>query len=169
VEEYFPKQGVKIPLIIWDGIRNGNTHLFMPNVIKVYNTFVTFTFVVSTNSLRLTSASKSGNEINIRFNGIEFSRIFKRAVEKYRSDLDRDHKLQDNFINAWESIDNTPHKLTRDKRKIPKEVNTLNTRLQFSNRVNIFSDAHNGLLISKHYQGNAHELTHLLRLILRTL
>jgi hypothetical protein len=47
VEAFFPKQGVKIPLLLWDGTRNGNAHLFMPRVIKVNETFVKFTFGVA--------------------------------------------------------------------------------------------------------------------------
>jgi len=73
--------------------------------------------------------------------------------------------LQDNFINAWESIDNTSHELTTDKNKIPKEVRRLNSRLQFSEEVNIFSNPHNGLLLSSYYQDKSHEITKLIRLI----
>ena len=62
-----------------------------------------------------------------------------------------------------------PHDLTKDKYKIPKEVNCLNSRLQFSERLNIFSNAHNGILLSNYYQDNPQEITKLLRLILRAL
>ena len=59
---------------------------------------------------KVSYASKSKNEINIRFNGIEFYRVFKRAIEEYRNELERGRlkdKLQNKFISAWESIDNT--------------------------------------------------------------
>jgi hypothetical protein len=46
VETYFPKHGVNIPLILWNGIRNGNAHLFMPKIIKVNDTFLKFAFFV---------------------------------------------------------------------------------------------------------------------------
>jgi hypothetical protein len=73
--------------------------------------------------------------------------------------------LQDNFINAWESIDNTPQELTMDKNKMPKVVRRLNSRLQFSKEVNMFSNPHNGLLLSSYYQDKSHEIAKLIRLI----
>jgi hypothetical protein len=169
VHFFFPHQGVKIPLILWDGIRNGNTHLFMPNVIKVDNTLIKFTFFVKTNQHEPSFVSESRNEITVHINSIEFYRVYKRALEDYKTKLERSNDLQNNFINAWESIDSTPHDLTKDKYKIPKEVNRLNSRLKFSELLNIFSNAHNGLLLSNYYQDNPQEITKLLRLILRAL
>ena len=165
VEAYFPKYGVKIPLILWDGIRNGNAHLFMPKVIKVNDTFVEFAFFVKMSPYELSYVSKSNNIIRIHINGIEFYRVFKKALQDYKTSVEESDALQDNFINAWESIDNTPHELTTDKNKIPKEVRRLNSRLQFSEEVNIFSNPHNGLLLSSYYQDKSHEITKLIHLI----
>lgn len=162
VEDFFPKQGVMIPLILWDGIRNGNAHLFMPNTFKVKDTEVSFTFVVSMTPYKVSHASKSNNEINIRFNGIEFYHVFKSALECYKNDLEHDDTLQNKFISAWESIDNAPH-------RIPSEVTLLNNRLELSDRVNIFSNPHNGLLLSSYYQDKPDELAQLVGLILRAL
>jgi hypothetical protein len=169
VENFFPEQGIKIPLILWDGIRNGNNHLFMPNVIKVAGTLIKFTFITDMNPYKLSYVTRKNNTIGIYLNGIEFYRIFKKALEKYGTLLDKDDTLQNHFIEAWESIDNEPHDLTLDRYKIPKEVRRLDSKLQFSNQINLFSLAHDGLLSSSHYQTNPHELTQLLRLILRTL
>jgi hypothetical protein len=169
VESYFPKNGVKIPLILWDGIRNGNTHLFMPNVIKVNDTFVEFAFFVKMSQYELSYVSKSNNTIRVHINGIEFYRVFKKALQDYKTSVEGSDALQDNFINVWESIDNTPHKLTTDKNKIPKEVRRLNSRLQFSEGVNIFANPYNGLLLSSYYQDKSHEITKLVRLILLAL
>jgi hypothetical protein len=169
VETFFPEHGVKIPLILWDGIRNGNTHLFMPNVIMVDGTLIKFTFIADMNPYKLSYVTRQDNVIGIYLNGIEFYRIFKEALEKYGTRLDKDDTLQNHFIGAWESIDNEPHDLTLDKCKIPKEVRRLDSRLQFSEQINLFSLAHIGLLSSSYYQTNPHELKQLLRLLLRTL
>jgi hypothetical protein len=169
VETYFPKQGVKIPLLIWDGIRNGNTHLFMPKIIKVNDTIVKFTFGVSMSPYKLSYVLRRNNDIHIMFNGIEFYRIFRSAIEQYGRDLEHDDTLQNNFINAWESIDNTPHDLSIDICKIPKEIRRLSSRLQFSERIDIFSNTHKGLLSSTYYRDRPHKLTQLLRLILQAL
>ena len=158
-----------MPLILWDGIRNGNTHLFMPKVIKVNNTFVEFAFFVNMSQYELSYVSKSNNILRLHINGIEFYRVFKKALQDYKTSVEVSDALQDNFINAWESIDNTPHELTTNKNKIPKEVRRLNSRLQFSEEVNIFSNPHNGLLLSNYYQDKSHEITKLIRLILLAL
>jgi len=117
----------------------------------------------------LSYVSKSNNITSVHINGIEFYRIFKKALQDYKISVEGSDELQDNFINAWESIDNTPNELTTDKNKIPKEVNRLNSRLQFSKEVNIFSNPHNGLLLSSYYQNKSHEITKLIRLILLAL
>lgn len=85
--------------------------------------------------------------LTIMLNGIEFYRIFKSAIEKYGRDLEHNTMLQNNFINAWRSIDNIPHDLAMDACKIPDEIRRLSSRLQFSERMNIFSNAHKGLLV----------------------
>ena len=95
---------------------------------------------------------------------LSFIVYLKKALQDYKTSVEESDALQDNFINAWESIDNTPHELTMDKNKIPKEVRRLNSRLQFS-EVNIFSNPHNGLLLSSYYQDKSHEITKLIRLI----
>lgn len=96
---------------------------------------------------------------------LSFIMYLKRALQDYKTSVEGSDALQDNFINAWESIDNTPHELTTDKNKIPTEVRRLNSRLQFSEEVNIFSNPHNGLLLSSYYQDKSHEITKLIHLI----
>ena len=139
VEAFFPEQGVKIPLLLWDGIRNGNTHLFLPKVIKVNDTFVKFTFGVSMSPYKLSYILRRNNDVHIMFNGIEFYRIFRSVIEQYGKDLEHNNLLQKNFITAWESIDNTPHDLVIDTCKIPKEIRRLSSRLQFSERITVKS------------------------------
>ena len=136
----------------------------MPKIIKVNDTFLEFAFFVKMSPYELSYVSKSNNIIGVHINGIEFYSVFKKALQDYKTSVEESDVLQDNFINAWESIDNTPHELTMDKNKIPKEVRRLNSRLQFS-EVNIFSNPHNGLLLSSYYQDKSHEITKLIRLI----
>jgi hypothetical protein len=162
---YFPKDGVKIFLILWNGIRNGNAHLFMPKIIKVNDTFLKFAFFVKMSQYQLSYVSKSNNIIHVHINVIEFYRVFKKALQDYKTSVEESDALQDNFINAGESIDNTPQELTTDKNKIPKDVRRLNSRLQFSKEVNIFSNPHNGLLSSSYYHDKSHQIAKLIRLI----
>jgi len=136
----------------------------MPKIIKVNDTFLEFAFFVKMSPYELSYVSKPNNIIGVHINGIEFYSVFKKALQDYKTSVEESDALQDNFINAWESIDNTPHELTMDKNKIPKEVRRLNSRLQFS-EVNIFSNPHNGLLLSSYYQDKSHEITKLIRLI----
>ena len=136
----------------------------MPKIIKVNDTFLEFAFFVKMSPYELSYVSKSNNIIGVHINGIEFYSVFKKALQDYKTSVEESDALQDNFINAWESIDNTPHELTMDKNKIPKEVRRLNSRLQFS-EVNIFSNPYNGLLLSSYYQDKSHEITKLIRLI----
>jgi hypothetical protein len=96
---------------------------------------------------------------------LSFIVYLKRALQDYKTSVEGSDALQDNFINAWESIDNTPQELTTDKNKIPKEVRRLNSRLQFSEEVNIFSNPHNGLLLFSYYQDKSYEITKLIHLI----
>ena len=136
----------------------------MPKIIKVNDTFLEFVFFVKMSPYELSYVSKSNNIIGVHINGIEFYSVFKKALQDYKTSVEESDALQDNFINAWESIDNTSHELTMDKNKIPKEVRRLNSRLQFS-EVNIFSNPHNGLLLSSYYQDKSHEITKLICLI----
>jgi hypothetical protein len=140
----------------------------MPKIIKVNDTFLEFAFFVKMSPYEPSYVSKSNNIIGVHINGIEFYSVFKKALQDYKTSVEESDALQDNFINAWESIDNTPHELTMDKNKIPKEVRRLNSRLQFS-EVNIFSNPHNGLLLSSYYQDKSHEITKLIHLISLTL
>ena len=48
---------------------------------------------------------------------LSFIVYLKRALQDYKTSVEGSDALQDNFINAWESIDNTPHELTTDKNK----------------------------------------------------
>jgi hypothetical protein len=78
-------------------------------------------------------------------------------VDKYASDL-------------WKSIIQDPVDLLNKKFFFfPKEIRRLSSRLQFSEHINIFSNAHKGLLLSTYHQDKPHEVTQLLRLILRAL
>ena len=89
----------------------------MPKVIKVNDTFVEFAFFVKMSPYELSYVSKSNNIIRVHINGIEFYRVFKKALQDYKTSDEGSYVLQENFINAWESINNTPHELTTDKNK----------------------------------------------------
>ena len=79
----------------------------MPNIIKVENTVIKFTFFVKMNQHQPSFVSESNNEVTVHINSIEFYRVFKKALEDYKTQLKGSNRLQNNFINAWESIDST--------------------------------------------------------------
>jgi hypothetical protein len=72
---------------LWDGIRNGKAHLFLPKVIKVNDTFVEFAFFVKMSPYELSYVSKSNNITRVHINGIEFYRVFKRLCKITRQAL----------------------------------------------------------------------------------
>ena len=47
IQEFFQGNGKNIPRILWDGIRNGTNHAFIPNTIVVSKNRVQFSFFVN--------------------------------------------------------------------------------------------------------------------------
>jgi hypothetical protein len=137
VEEFFPDDGKKIPGILWVGIRNGINHAFIPNVIKVSNNRIQFSFFVSHGLDKPSYVIKSKDEvITIHINSIQFYHILEQAIYKYKSKLETDDNLQRNFIDGWESKQE-PYDRTRDP-LIDTEVRYLLKKLRHSNQSSLF-------------------------------
>jgi hypothetical protein len=136
IEEFFPADLKKIPQILWDGIRNGTTHVFIPNTIRVSRTHVQFSFFVDQSSDKPSSVTKSGLNITIYVNSIQFYHILKRSIDKYRSKLKTDNKLQLDFITAWE-CKQKPHVKKTSDLLIRTEVEYLLKRLRKPNQSNL--------------------------------
>ena len=137
IEEFFPAGGKKIPLILWDGIRNGTNHVFIPNTIIVFNNRIQFSFFVNYSLDKPSYVTKSKDKITIHINSIQFYHILERAVDKYKSKLETNNKLQYDFIAAWKSKQQPHIKKTTD-RLIQKELKYLLKKLKQSNKPNLF-------------------------------
>ena len=120
---------------LWDGIRNGINHAFIPNIIKVSNNRVQFSFFVSHDKPSYITKSKD-EVITIHINSIQLYHILKQAIDKYKSKLETDDNLQRNFIDGWESKQK-PHIKTHDP-LIRTEVRYLLKKLRHSDQSNLF-------------------------------
>jgi hypothetical protein len=134
VNHFFQGHAKRIPILLWDGVRNGVDHLFVPKFMKFSENLVEFSFYVQDSSIPST-VTKSGNIILIRVNSIEFYYELKRAIEFYRNELNNDEKLQCNFIDAWRSIEKT-HDVTRNT-ELSQEVTYLLKELNKSDKINL--------------------------------
>lgn len=130
VKVFFPIHARGIPRLMWEGIRNGIDHLFIPNEMLCGQNHINFTFVLSDSS----QITKDGNNnITIIINSIEFCLTLRKAIDGYGNKLRIDEVLQLNFIKAWESIN--PKDINLDLQK-SAEVQRLSKEL---NQVNIIS------------------------------
>jgi len=72
--------------------------------------------------------------IRIRINVFNMYKVLKEAIEKYLSDLDEKEELQENFINAWKSIEDNTRPIDPDDRKA-REAGSLLSKLKNSNNL----------------------------------
>jgi hypothetical protein len=135
IGEFFPNDGKKIPGILWDGIRNGTNHAFIPNIIQISTNRVQFSFFVSHDKPSYVTKSKD-EDITIHINSIQFYDILKEAIDNYKSKLETDDNLQRNFIAGWESKQK-PHIKTHDL-SIRTEVGYLLKKLRHLDQSNLF-------------------------------
>lgn len=104
IRDFFDGIATQIPHLIWDGLRNGLTHMFMPKP-----------FEVNMRSLRFTLASgpRPGPSILWRKSytaGVwcdvyTFFEALERAIRRYEQRLRAEADLQANFRRAWESVE----------------------------------------------------------------
>ncbi len=79
IEDFFTTEYKQIPLLLWDGVRNGLVHSFYPK---------SFSYQKSSQS-----------------SYFELYRVLEKAIEDYLDKLKHDETLQDKFIRAWSSIE----------------------------------------------------------------
>jgi hypothetical protein len=65
INDFFPGCAREIPLLVWDGVRNGVDHLFVPKSIQYSQFTIQFTFYGEEQNQR---QLKPGNLIEIRIN-----------------------------------------------------------------------------------------------------
>jgi flagellar hook-basal body complex protein FliE len=136
IKEFFPDDGKKIPRILWQGIRNGINHAFIPNMIEVSNNRVEFTFFVNNDLSKSSHVTKSKDGIIIiHINSIQFYQLLKQAIDKYKSKLETDDNLQRNFIDGWES--KLEHYKTKDQ-SFSTEIKYLLKKLGSSDGADLF-------------------------------
>jgi len=138
IKDFFPSNAQLIPHVIWDSIRNGISHLFSPKSVKYSGYTVDFMFYVE----RRTKAShieidRTAKYIHININSIEYFQIFERAVSKYEKALRAHDDLQNNFIDAWKSIETHRRDADTDQQK-GREIRRLIAAFGSSNSINLF-------------------------------
>jgi hypothetical protein len=137
VDYFFPKHAKRIPRLLWDGVRNGIDHLFIPKSMQYSRTRVQFTFYVQDSSVP-SNVTKSEDLILIKISSIEFYRTFKQAIDNYKIELEKDEELQSHFIDAWQSIENHVQDITTNQ-TASAEVDYLLRQLNQSNTLYLFN------------------------------
>lgn len=132
VTHFFPGHSKIIPILLWDGVRNGIDHLFVPKFMKFHQDRIDFTFKVQ----GISSVTKSSDGIVVILNSIEFYNTFKLAIDSYRAALTDSRELQRNFIKAWKSIEKIQDK-TKD-RELYGEVRYLRKQLKKPSILDLF-------------------------------
>ncbi len=131
IVHFFPSNYTKIPLLLWDGIRNGIVHTFSPKPFEYYQNYIRFQFFVKDRAYP-SDVTKNNDTILIRINVFELCQLFKKAIEGYRAELATDEDLQDKFILAWSSIEEYTRNINKDSDKA-NEVKALLSGFKASN------------------------------------
>ena len=115
IKKYFPEKYKAIPLLLWDGIRNGLVHTFFPKFFKYENNYIQFQFYVEDRNIP-SRIKKVNDTIVISINVFELYKILENAIENYLDDLKKDENevLRDKFIKAWSSIEGYQRKITEN-------------------------------------------------------
>jgi hypothetical protein len=130
---FFPDHIRWIPRIIWDGVRNGIDHLFIPKIIQHHRTLIQFSFYMDGES----TVIGNNDSVVIMINSIELFHILESAIHSYREELQNSITLQRKFIIAWDSIEFPTFLKPTDTQKI-NEIRHLLTVLGRSNPFRLF-------------------------------
>ena len=103
IKIYFDDNLKKIPRLLWDGVRNGVDHLFIPKSIQCNQNRIHFNFRLD--EVLRSDVDQSQDIFKISIPSVKFYNAFIRAVDKYRSELMEKEGLQRDFIKAWSSIE----------------------------------------------------------------
>ena len=148
VKQYFPEGVQEIWYMLWDGVRNGLTHLFLPNLLrykhegKMYSIY--FWFVVDEGRQPLLKLWKTqeGDLVHIKLNVRQLWIAFQKGFQAYKTDLETSSELQDAFIRVWRCIEENPKHVNEDKdcKHYIGECGTLIDRLLNSRAILIYVD-----------------------------
>lgn len=131
IAHFFPNSYKEIPLLLWDGIRNGIVHTFSPKPFEYQQNYIRFQFFVEDQNVPA-HVTKVNNIILIRINSFELYQLLKKVIEDYRAELEKNENLQDKFILAWSSIEEYTRNINHDVEK-SNEVEILLSKLKKSN------------------------------------
>ncbi|MGH9987047.1 MAG: hypothetical protein ACRD8W_24135 [Nitrososphaeraceae archaeon] len=134
IDNFFPEHLKNIPRILWDGVRNGIDHLFVPKSMQCAQNRIHFNFRREEQN---SDVYPVHDIIIISINVITFHGALRQAIADYKKKLQNDDELQSKFINAWSSIEEYHHSITNDNRKI-NELNHLIEQLNRNGRVDLF-------------------------------
>jgi hypothetical protein len=125
VKEFMNKffNSVEIPLLFWDGVRNGITHMFSPKAFNCKDYSIHFQFFVEDKKIK-SHIINENKTIKIKINIFEMYGQLKYATNKYITELKCNPELQDKFIKVWESIETYSRNIDKDNGKT-KEVDLL--------------------------------------------
>lgn len=104
IEDFFLDAYKKIPILLWQGVRNGLVHTFHSKAFEYNGKRIRFQFFVENRNVP-SHIKKNNNTIVIRINIFELYMILEKAIEDYCDILKEDDALQNNFIAAWSSIE----------------------------------------------------------------
>lgn len=141
INDFFPNKSnsKEISFLLWDGIRNGINHLFIPKLMNFPSGKIGFKFVVDIDVDNASYADKHDDGILITLNSIEFFRVLEQAIQNYKSRLEKEELLQRQFIEAWESIENGQDKFND---RITPEGKYLADKVK-KGRMNLFTSQSN--------------------------
>jgi len=98
INDFFPDHSKRIPRVLWDGVRNGVDHLFIPKTMQCAQNKILFNFRRGEQD---SDVYRTQGIICISINVIAFHRTLRQAIEDYKNKLQNDEQLQSKFINAW--------------------------------------------------------------------
>lgn len=135
INDFFPEHVKRIPRILWDSVRNGIDHMFIPKPVQCAQYRINFIFRRDVQSV--SDIIRRGNTIFISIAAISFYTALRQAIENYKNVLQKDEILQCNFINAWSSIEEYSRNITNDENKV-KELKHLLDELNRNDKIELF-------------------------------
>ena len=130
ITDYYPENYHKFPLIFWDGVRNGLTHMFSPTPFQYLGKNIRFQFFTEEDfGSHITDL---GDTILVRLSVFKMFEVLKQAMQDYGDALRVDEILQDNFITAWSSIEEYSRNIDSQPLKA-NEVQVLLSELKDTN------------------------------------
>jgi len=124
IRRYFPEKYKEIPLLLWDGIRNGLIHTFSPKPFEYNGSYIRFQFYVENQNFP-SHIEKVNSTILIKINIFELYRVLEKAVEAYLAELENSTVLQEKFFRAWSSIEGYKRVITSGQKEKSEEAGVL--------------------------------------------